>query len=314
MSLIILTKSPEFKLLDRELYIRNLKKAVKRMFGIKRGPQGVINSLLRGLNELNYPYILNPKINEIKMGDVVYVNNSISALKWAIGAKKNKLIKKLVTGPNMVVFPDEQNGIMKDPNIDVIFQPSKWTKDLWSDIDKYYEKKVKIWPAGVRDPEEPTNNKREGCLIFKKEVDDVLYNNITNYLKSLNVDFETIVYGWFEQEKYFDLLQKKAFMIYLTASESQCLALHEAWMRDVPTLVWNRGYYENKKIGKKIMGKISAPYLTDECGMFFEDFSGFKTKFKEFCNNLEKYRPRKYSLENFTDKIVAQNFIKLIEA
>ena len=40
----------------------------------------------------------------------------------------------------------------------------------------------------------------------------------------------------------------------------------------------------------------------------------FASHFKNaiFIKNLPNFKPRKYSLENFTDKIPAQNYLKII--
>ena len=81
-------------------------------------------------------------------------------------------------------------------------------------------------------------------------------------------------------------------------------------MRDVPTLVWNRGYWQYKQY--KWQESSSAPYLNDSCGMFFKNKDDFGNKLNIFIKNLPNFKPRKYSLENFTDKIPAQNYLKII--
>ena len=99
-------------------------------------------------------------------------------------------------------------------------------------------------------------------------------------------------------------------MIYLSESESQGLALQEAWIRNVPTLVWDGGYWQCGKY--KWQGSSSAPYLTKDCGMFFKGKEDFINKFETFLKNLPNFQPREYSLENFTDETATKNYLKII--
>jgi hypothetical protein len=50
--------------------------------------------------------------------------------------------------------------------------------------------------------------------------------------------------------------------IYLQTTETQGMALQEARMMNVPTFVWNRGYFKNKYLFWAD-SKISAPYLDE---------------------------------------------------
>ena len=94
------------------------------------------------------------------------------------------------------------------------------------------------------------------------------------------------------------MLANSKFMVYLTESESQGIALHEAWMAGVPTLVWNRGFYFYK--GYRWQDeKIPAPYLTPECGSFFKDEIDFENRLGVFLKDYQNFAPRPYSLLNF---------------
>ena len=231
--------------------------------------------------------------------------------------------------------------------IDLVIVPSQWVKDFYASFDKTqnnadinrpqnsadtkqkdadskqfqrdstcyqrnsvsFKDKIRVWPAGVEICPE-SKEKREGCLIYKKNVDENLFNFILKHLKSQNIDYQVIKYGRYKKEKYFQALNKIKFMIYLQEVESEGIALLEAWMRNVPTLVWNRGYWQYKKY--KWHGSSSAPYLTEDCGTFFKGKEDFVTKFNIFIKNLSNFNPREYSLRNFTDEVVAKNFLKII--
>jgi hypothetical protein len=56
-------------------------------------------------------------------------------------------------------------------------------------------------------------------------------------------------------------------MIYFSSTESQGIAMQEAWSYDVPTLVYSQPYYFIKN---KRFNASSSPYLTKYCGFFLE--------------------------------------------
>lgn len=308
MSLIILTKSPRTGLFSREA----CRSVIKKLLGRNRGPEAVSNSLLRGLNEFKYSYLLNPKIAEIKTGDTVFVNGSIPALRWAIKEKKAGKFKKLVAGPNLVVGPDDYNGIIKTPEIDLILQPSDWVRDFYLSISPFLSDKVKVWPAGVALPDDLNTDARKGALVYFKSCSDhALLNRVLKELENSSVKTEVITYGHFKQKDYYRLLAGVKFMVYISESESQGLALQEAWARNVPTLVWNGGSCRFKHYQWQDPA-ISAPYLNERTGHFFSDFDVFKMRLKIFMDELNSFTARDYVRENLFDKKCAENFIKLI--
>jgi hypothetical protein len=85
--------------------------------------------------------------------------------------------------------------------------------------------------------------------------------------------------------------------------------MFEAWANDVPTLVWNRGYW---KYGKNTWkdDKISSPYLCKECGIFFRGIDDFVSKYE--LMQKSNFSPRKFVSDNFTHEKISQNFINLI--
>jgi len=303
----LLTLSPEASFLER--FYLWFKKYLKNHLFYYGGPQAVLESLIRGFDILDVDYQLNSPINDIS--DAVCVISGVNALKWAIKAKKEGKIKRIVAGPNIIVTPEDANAILLNEAIDLVIVPSQWVKDFYASFKPGFGKKIRVWPAGVEVCPE-SDKKRNGCLVYKKNVDENLFNSILKYLKSQNIDYKIMKYGRYKKEKYFRILEKVKFMIYLSKSESQGLTLQEAWMRDVPTLVWNRGYFKHKKNNKKIFGNISAPYLTKECGMFFRNKEDFESKFNIFTKDFSNFKPREYSLKNFTDEISAKSYLKII--
>jgi hypothetical protein len=308
MSLVILTKSVECSLFSVEAY----RLMAKKFLNIKRGPDAVTASLFRGLEKLSYAYLKNPAIKMIKPGDTVFVNGSLAALKWVIKNKKTKGIKKLVSGPNMVVGPNDAGGILNASEIDLILQPSQWVKDFYVSINPLLREKIQVWPSGVEMPKNKSFRKKTKLIIYYKSCsDDRLLNCIIEELKKKSLEYILINYGKFKQVQYYQFLEEAVGMIYISQSESQGIALQEAWARNVPTLVWNGQVFSSGQYAWQDM-HISAPYLSPETGLFFKGREDFGNTLALFLENIPKFLPKKYVEDNLSDYRSAEKFLSLI--
>lgn len=304
MSLHIITKKPN-NYLSREF----LKEIARKILNKKRGPQAVVASLVRGLDSLGVEYKLNSIIENT---DVLYVNESVDALYWAIELKKNKKISRLIAGPNIVVTPDESNSLVAAPEIDLYLNPSNWTRNWWLSIRPALAPRLAIWAAGIKDAIISDNGNRDTVIVYKKNVPEDVYQKTLQLLDEKAIKYRVINYGQFKQEEYFELLSRSYALIYLQELESQGIALLEAWCRNVPTLVWNSNSFKYKNYTWTDQ-KISAPYLSDESGSFFANYEELSLLLDSILDKNKLYSPRNYYLNNFTDEICASNFLKTIK-
>lgn len=272
-----------------------------------RGPEAVEQSLFKGLVELKVPFLVNQKL---KTGGSVCVLSGVKTLLWAIEQKRQGIIKKIIAGPNLVVSPKDSGAILTDPLIDIIIVPSIWVKEFYTKIAPETGEKIKVWPAGVEKIAIFEEKKEFDFLIYNKIQDQEFLNNIVGALKERNLSYKLLNYGEFKRQDYFAYLSKSKAEVYLSKSESQGLAMFEAWARNVPTLVWESGEY-NFADGK-ILGKISAPYLTPECGMAFDSANNFKAKLNQFLN--AKFYPKEYLDQNFTNQLCAKKYLEIIKS
>lgn len=308
MQLFIYTKKPH-NYFSKEF----IKEVGRFVFRKKRGPQMVIDSLIRGLSELGEDFSLNNKKPKLDGTETFLINSSIDALKWAIKLKKEGRIKNLIAAPNLVVLPHYNDFIINSKEIDIFLLPSDWTRRMWDKFGFKFDEKIRIWPSGVVDDgiiNEAENEKR--ILLYKKYISNDIYLMVKKVLNDLKLDYREIVYGDFSRKQYFELLDKSSFVIYLQKSESQGIGLLESWMKNIPTLVFNTGFLEIE--GQKIIGDdIAAPFLNNESGSLFKT----EDELKEIINKLNfgeiVYHPRNYFLNNFTDKICANNLINIIK-
>jgi hypothetical protein len=292
------------------------KRLARKILNIKRGPDVVLDSLVRGLKLKNIDFRINPR--RPSSDRLCHVIWNDKALLWALDKKEKGLITRLIVGPNLSILPSDYNGIMGHKEVDCILLPSEWTSDAFKIDMPKIASKIRVWPSGVEIP--PTSSispirSKEMILIYKKDYPEDNLNIITMYLKSRNINHKVIRYGQFRQKDYFAYLKKSIAMIYLQKSESQGIALQEAWARDVPTLVnkTNSYIYRHNNKNIEVDGQISAPYLTDEAGMFFNDVDNFSTDFNLFIKNIDKYKPRKYCIENLSDQSSISKYLDIIE-
>ena len=276
-----------------------------------RGHFAVTRSLIEGLQKLNLPFVYNPKYKDIT--DFVIVLSGVRTLKQAISLKKRGKIKYLFAGPNIVVFSSDHNSIICSDYIDLVIINSQWTLDLYIKDNIILKSKIIIWPAGVNsDFWKPTHfNKSKHILIFDKP--HILLSEpidrYRDYIISKGFTVTIIKYGTFDQVSYLHLLRNTLIMIGFSFSESQGIAWSEAWSTDVPTLI-----FENhiNKINEKVFNCNTAPFLTNDTGLFFKNYNDFTTQFNSIIENKSKFKPRQWVLDNLTDEVSAINLLTKI--
>jgi hypothetical protein len=308
--LVILTRPPKLIFKNSSIYFGKF--FLKKILGKSRGPDAVLESLIRGLNKNNTPFKLNSRPSP---EDTIHVISNIEALRWAIAQKKLGKIKKLIAGPNLVVVPTDYEKILDNEALDKILVPSEWVRKFYALHLSKNKEKIIVWPSGVEVPNENQLGDKKSddkkCLVYIKHAPEALATSVLDHLKNKCVDFSIINYGNYSKQKYQEELTKSTYMIYLQKAESQGLALQEAWAMNIPTLVWDCGYWElgTNKIEYE---KISCPYLNDESGMTFAGKEDFGLKLNSFLERLNSFEPRKYVLRELSDEVSARKYSAII--
>lgn len=255
------------------------------------GHYALVRSLVCGLKQTTTFFNFNP-FRSGQLAETVWVAADVKALEQMIALKKSGQIKKLIAGPIMVISPEEHNRIIASPEIDLYLVNSEWTRRYYLPV-----RDCLIWPAGVDDSFwAPNKNKTKNRILFYyKNGDKKLYNKCLNFAISKGFIVDEIVYGRYSRRHYKQALNNSKIAVFFSESESQGLALMEAWSMNVPTLVWNRGYAEIN--GQKIPAS-AAPFISDVTGRTFLNFEEFVVNF----NNDFNYHPRQWIMENMTEK------------
>jgi glycosyltransferase involved in cell wall biosynthesis len=305
-----------FSITRADRFIFELRKKIRAHLKNKpetrRGPASVRDNLILGLERINFPFQLSP-VPEIVSEHVGVLSDPQVALPWAIQAKREGKISKLIAGPNLVVLPEMNDKIICSEEIDDVVVPSDIVKNLYIERAPELTDKIKVWPVGIdTDFWLPENKANANCLLVYEKIldekDRYIYEHVIKRLDERRQDYRVMHYGKFTREEYLGALQAASAMIYLTEAESQGIAILEAWSTNIPTLVWDREYWEKDS---QCYPFSSAPYLTEQCGLKFKTIDDYCPAFEAFVSNLQKFRPREFALERFTVEKTAMNYIEL---
>lgn len=276
----------------------------------------VTNSLLRGLQELGVNYNYNPsKLSEV--GSTVVVLANIDALKQAIEWKRTGTIKKLLAGPNLVVSPQDHHGIIASTEIDRYMVNSNWTKTAYLEDAPQLARNITIWPAGVDvrfwDPSQTLSEKQTtNVLVYWKTESEAFCNEIEQSLKKNSWNPVRIKYGQYTIETFKRELERCIFAVFISRSESQGLALAEAWAMDVPTLVWNP--QELTFNGRTYSESSACPYLSTQNGYDWKTIQEFEAILKIIPTNLHNFTPRSWTLQHMSDAACAEILLALVNS
>ena len=268
------------------------------------GPTNVFINLTEGLKSNGIKFNVNPSND--KAYNVCLVLSGIENLKKCIVLKKDKKVKVLLAGPNVVTVPSEHSYIIFSKSIDKILVPSDWVKKLYLNYKKEC-KNISIWFSGVRIYNFKSSN-RNKVLIYLKNKNN-FFQKCISYLIVNNINFQILKYGSFTQKKYFKLLRDTRILVYFSSSESQGIAMQEAWSNNVPTLVYKQSFWT---YGKKKFKASSSPYLNKNCGYFFKNFKEFVTRFDKLNNN-KKIKPKCWLNKNMSQDLSIKNLLKIIK-
>ena len=268
------------------------------------GPTNVFINLAEGLRSNGIKFNVNP--SKDKVYNICLVLSGIDNLKKCIILKKNKKIKILLAGPNVVTVPSEHSYIIFSRSIDRILVPSEWVKKLYLTYKKEC-KNISIWFSGIKISNFKSGKKNKVLIYLKNK--NSFFEKCINYLNTNNVDFRILKYGFFSQKTYFELLRQSRIMIYFSSSESQGIAMQEAWSENVPTLVYKQSFWF---YGKRKFKASSSPYLNKYCGLFFKNFNEFIIRFNKLNNNT-KLKPKNWLNKKMSQYASIKNLLDIIK-
>lgn len=281
------------------------------------GHSAVTRSLIKGLGKVNFLFNYNPKIESI--GTVCIVLSGVETVQSAINLKRTGKIKRLYAGPNIAVLPIGVGEVLASPEIDGCIVPSEWVRKLYISYCKELNCKVLVWPAGV-DTEfwKPDffKNKSEvsqNILVYLKgDKSKDFFSNFNEKYNLSNFNFIIIKYGSYSPAYYKKKLSETDLMIVIGETESQGIAMVEAWSMNVATLV----KYDNTWVGPDGRNHVasSSPYLTNETGVFFKNNDELYSLLQDWRLKKLSFSPRSWVVDNMSDEISSRNLLSLISS
>ncbi|MBA7531355.1 hypothetical protein ES705_23567 [subsurface metagenome] len=275
-----------------------------------RGPGKVVNNLIKGLDEIKYPYVINKDINATKR---CYIPNRLLAL-----LKLQKAKSKVIVGPNLFVLPDEIPSYVKLRDT-IYLQPSQWTLELWNMLG-FNRALLKVWPTGIdTDSFYPVHQSNKKITIYNKKRSIHELEQVETTLQQMGLDYHKVIYGNYDEQEYRNILKSTSFIIWHGCHESQGIALQEALASGVPVLVLDvKSLFEQvpcPRLPSRIRAfeVTSAPYFDNRCGIKTKDINTLRQSIEFMMDNLKSFRPREFILENLSLAKQANELVKLYE-
>ncbi|WP_269931780.1 hypothetical protein [Aminobacter sp. HY435] len=267
------------------------------------GHSAVTRSLVDGLNSLPSVKWLYPRNYGNQTAKIFHAVSGHVSVRVGIQAKRQGLCQRLIVGPNIVVRAFEQDSLLASPEIDVVLVPSEWVKCMYEADEPRLRGKIEVWPAGVDVSQwSPSGSLRSKVLIYDKREPE-LSARIAEVILASGNDYEIIRYGAYSAEQYRSALDRAKVCIVVGGSESQGIALAEAWAMNVPTLVRRVDYNEEVESACS-----AAPYLSYATGAFW---SGEEELLQLLQVSPEQYSPRDWVLANCTDRHAAISLLRI---
>ncbi len=285
-----------------------------------RGPHAVAASLQRGLTAARLPHFFDPRRLGGEVG-AVGVLSDLGAVAEAVAWRRGEADRKLLVGPNVVVMPSEARRLLTSPEIDSLVVPSEWVKGLYEADVPELEGRIAVWPAGVdTDYWRPASGgaperagaERPHALVYVKEIpgqpnatDDEV-SGAQRALADAGFSSAEVRYGSYAAADYLRALQGADLLVAFSPSESQGVALLEAWAADVPSMIWARG---EVVIDGRTYKSSSAPYLTSSTGAEFHSVDELRELLGTFASRAGgRFAPREWVLKTMTDEICARQY------
>ena len=280
------------------------------------GHYALVRSVVEGLNEIGADFTFNPR-RASEVGRAVYAPENAS-LRQAAELKRRGRIEYLVAGPVNALYPDESDGVLRTPEIDRLIVASEWVKTFYRDEPALLAK-ARACPCGVDArfwSPTPGRERARAAVVYWKSGDEAFCERVEQIVRSAGLEPQRVRSGHgehehFTQAAFRDLLDRASIGIFLSAFETQGIALAEAWSMDVPTLAWDPRA-EARWAGRTFIAGSSAPYVTAATGRVWRSLYELESLLRAALADRAAFRPRQWILDNMTDAICAAALYAII--
>ena len=279
------------------------------------GHYALVRSVVEGLQAIGADFNFNPR-RARDLGRAVYAPEN-AALRQAAALKREGRIEYLAAGPVNALFADENDRVLFLPEIDRLIVASEWVKAFYEDAPELVVK-TRVCPCGVdADFWKPgPSRERRTAVVYWKSGDAAFCEQVETIVRAAGLEPRRVQSGagehaHFTPEQLRSVFDDAAVAVFISAFETQGLALAEAWSMNVPTLAWDpRGIAWWR--GRSFQSGSSAPYLTAATGRLWQSLDELEPLLRETLAERESSRPRQWVLEHMTDAICSAALYDII--
>jgi len=275
------------------------------------GSAKVYRNLVKGLDAIEYPYVVNRSLNSTKR---VWVHDDVIALRYVARARA-----KAVVGPNLYVLPRD---IPSETDLGGVLylHPSKWAVSVWKAAG-FETCDIAAWPVGIDLEELRPQTRfeaRSAVLVYHKlrRADEL--ERILASLDRAAVRYRVMRYGSYDQADYVAALRHSGLVVWHGCHESQGIALQEALAMDVPVLLCDVTRL-SQEVGGSFPPELdevpvtSAPYFDARCGRRTYGLDDVGSMAAEMLLERSSFSPREYVETNLSLEGQALRFVALWE-
>jgi hypothetical protein len=274
------------------------------------------------IHHKNINFILKSKIIDFTIIDSIYhINNYDLSLFDVVVSPCDPIDvskypnTKFIFGPQFSVFPEHNLNLIQGNIYNLL---SDWVVNIWNKYEICQNMKLVTLPFGVEtelfQEIKPICDRNQVFVYFKNRNPSEL-KYISEFLNSKSIQYSVFSYNnRYNENEYLSFLQNSKYGIWIGTHESQGFALQEALSCNVPLFVWNvtsmnqewGQYYNN-------IPATSIPYWDERCGEVFYDANELEVKYNTFINNIGKYKPRDFIIENLSIEVCENRWIEFIK-
>lgn len=273
------------------------------------GPAKVYRNLVKGLDAIGYPYVVNHSLNSTKR---VWVHDDVVALRYVA-----RCSAKAVVGPNLYVLPRDMPR-KTDLSGVLYLHPCKWAVSVWQAAG-FEACDMAAWPVGIDLDEFRPGAKLAGSqeiLVYHKQRREDELKRILASLEGASLRYRVIRYGSYAEGDYMEALQHAGLVVWHGRHESQGIALQEALAMDVPVLVCDVTRL-SEVVGFDFPPELdqvpvtSAPYFDARCGRRTYSLDDVGATTVEMLEQRSSFSPRDYVETNLSLEGQARRFVAL---
>jgi len=290
---------------------------VKRLINEPDGLRGKLRRLLTGLDKSGPESVW--KYLEQNIHDY---NSILLDWTWLVSGDLRLLSPRekidlssanVLLGPN-IHFEDQAIAeVVRMWDSRKIIVPSEWVADVFEKSRLEVRENLIIWASTVDSNYwKPEKKNRKHVLIYIKDFskEDFLLDSLIKALTVHDREILIVRYGEYSAQEFKNKLNASEYAVWLGGTESQGLALLEAWFMNVPTLVLERNSWTDRDGHRH--PSSSAPYLTSHCGHFFNEDIPINESLENFFEKLPYFTPRRWALDHFSHSEVLGNLVRAI--